>query len=407
MAIKNIVQASNETIYAKIKRLAANTRWFNNPHMRPTATIQPTITATTTRPTGLNTDISYFTGSNKNYFLISGGPEYNWGASGYQRFPVTTMGAVSEAGNITTNLQGTNSRVEFVVNSSNFSVRVLNSSVPHRFIVDGQFLSMTGTTLNTGNGWIQLDYTAAGRATRHVILDMQVGQAFFGISMGASDTLYAPTTDDNIRLGVFGDSYTEGVSGTHRGDGIWRVMGDCLGIRDVWSSGLGGTGYLATNQAGTARYNLVNRLQYDCLPYTFDVIAFGMGINDTSLNQTNVGANVTTCLTTVRNAFPNTPILVFGACGRAGPSAAELTCEGTIHTAVTNFNDPNVIFVPISTATDGGPWLTGAGSVATPSGSGNCDAFLDVNNGHPVTAGHIHLGFRAADAVLKAIANKA
>jgi hypothetical protein len=389
-----------ETTYAKIRRLAKGA-WYSNPHNLGLASVLPTITAGTSVPTGLTTTVDYFV--DPDYFAIAGGPAYDYFT--FLRFPVTTLGAISEVGNIGTNMAGVNSRVSFVVNSSKFAVHVLNSSVPYRFIVDGQFLSLTGTLQNTGNGYIELDYTADGRKTRHVTLDMQLGQGFVGVNMSATDTVYKPTVSDGFRLGVFGDSFTEASSATHRGDGCYRVMGDFLGINDVWSSGLGGTGYVANNTS-PLRYTLGQRLVYDCYPYTFDACMFAMGINDVALNQTTVRTAIDSALSTFRTTFPTTPLFVVGNIGRAGPSAGELTQEATISAAVTAFNDPDVFFIPVSN-TGEAAYLSGTGSAATPSGTGTCDWALDVNNGHLNTTGNAYIGRRLATSVLTAIANKA
>lgn len=106
---------------------------------------------------------------------------------------------------------------------------------------------------------------------------------------------------------IAGDSFTEGsgsILGTH---GYAYLLANKFGW-DVWASGLGGTGYVATN--GGTRQNLTQRIAADVIAFNPDIVIHAMGINDTA--GPTVATNAADCYDAVAAALPDCKQIVVG-----------------------------------------------------------------------------------------------
>jgi lysophospholipase L1-like esterase len=409
-------------IFSRIRHLA-KTAWNNNPHALPVIASPPTITTLGAfPPSGFastpGASFYQIPASSPNGPIPSGpnmmGPLRLFG--GYPsvslnaaiQMPNMTQGA-SSSGNAGSNAAGqgidaSTFRIEFMADAAKIAFGVIGQDgVPWRFLVNGQYVSLTGTHVATGGRQtIELDFTSAGgRAVRKIAIEGCQGDAFLGVAVQPTESIFPADTDDLLRMIVLGDSYTfgTGIAGQYSGDAWARVMGDYLGIRDMWCSGLGGTGYLRTTSTNT--YTLRQRLT-DATSHNPDIVAFAMGNNDAGVfTPAQIQTEVQLAIQAFRAACPATPLVVFGTFGEnSGPSTAMIQNEQATQAAVAAVGDTNTIFVPLCTASS--PVLTGTGTIGAPTGAGNCDVYINAGDVHPTAAGHAYIGQWAASAFLSA-----
>jgi lysophospholipase L1-like esterase len=189
-------------------------------------------------------------------------------------------------------------------------------------------------------------------------------------------------------------------------------MADCVGIKDIWASGSGSTGYL--NTAGGTKFTLRQRIT-DLTGPSPDIIGIAMGLNDAASPVANVQSELQLVLAAIRAVLPTTPIFVFGSflgnVAIATIQALEAGLKTTVDLAAAS--DQDLFFVPVTGIglPSDTPWIFGTGRSGATTGDGNADLYTGGVNGadavHPTTAGHLHIGFRAADGIMAAIANKA
>jgi hypothetical protein len=181
---------TGETIYGKLKRLAKASR-FNNPRVLPVMTLPPTISVATAAPAGL-TNIKQYQ-SNPAPFAFYGGNLVAY-ATNYTR--AWSVGRFSTGnGNVANNppLDGVVWRVEAMVDSTKLGVGVLNQGI-FRFIVDGQYVDLTGTAAPGGGGtaYFTLDFTSAGgRKVRRIMIEGEQGSGFLDFRVAPTESIYA------------------------------------------------------------------------------------------------------------------------------------------------------------------------------------------------------------------------
>ena len=84
------------------------------------------------------------------------------------------------------------------------------------------------------------------------------------------------------------------------------------------------------------------------------------------------------------------PIIVLGIWPDAtGPSAALLSTENDVKTAVATFSDANTYYVPIANDPVQA-WMTGTGHNTSPTGTGNSDAYTASDGVHPSDIGRLY-----------------
>jgi lysophospholipase L1-like esterase len=402
----------SETIYGKLKRLARVAR-FDNPHLMPAMTSPPDISGSTTAPGALSKAYRYQT--NPTPFAFYGGNVVPYFTTFSRAWCVSRFG--TGAGNVLSDppRDGVAWRCEFMADASVICFAVNNNATtPFRFLVDGRYVSLTATMPPGGTStyYISLDFSAAGgRKIRRIVLEGELASAFLEARVGPTDSIYAVPNADRLRMVIGGDSFTAGVGASRIADGWAFVLADCLGIKDMWASGSGGTGYL--NNVGGTKFSLRERISDVIDPHP-DIVGLAMGINDNASSVASVQAEVGLLLDAIRASMPMIPIFVFGVfkgnIALATIQALENGLQAVVQTRMSG--DPNLFFVPVTgtgSSTDN-PWVFGTGRTGAPTGDGNSDLYTGGANGadvtHPSPAGHFHLGYRAADAMIAAIANK-
>jgi lysophospholipase L1-like esterase len=368
---------------ASIARSAALAQ-ISNPRINPVMTTPPTVTAAGTPTAGL-TNVWSWDGVKAGVFNYYGGTPAPDG-SGYVQFLSTTV-----SGALTTYVH----RVEIVADAVKVQYNILNlgSGGRARFIVNGQYVSLTETAPPVGPNYITLDFTAAGgRAARSIIIESNMH--FYGAYVGMTETVAKPTGVP-LRMFVVGDSFTAtgGMSTPLRG--FAQIVADLLGVRDVWNNGIGSTGYLA-NAAGS-QTTFRQRLS-DMVAAAPDIVLIVGGHNDTGYTPAALQSELTAYLTAMRaqSVLSSIPIVIGGLNGANIATATTVPFENAMAAAVAAFADPLVFFIPEITGA-AGPYFTGTGSTAAPAGNGNCDVYISSDAIHPNDAGHAFLAGRLAD----------
>ena len=362
----------------------------------PPAITQPGIST----PAGLTNayDCRYASGGVFRHFCGTSTGTVNFG------WPSVTM---VSGGNIGATLLGTVWRTEFIADALKVALQIIPSTVPWRFLVDDQYISFAGTVVTgSGNTFVVLDFTGVGdRAYRKITIEGQGGVTMYGVNVGTTEALYQ-TEGGNILKAVFmGDSYTGGASANIggnniNGDSFALIMADYLGIRNMYVSGSGATGWFANNSGQGLK--LRDRMIPDLINVAPDIAFVQGGMNDLiTWTPDQVQGEVTAFLTQYQAALGSTPLFVFGVNpGTGGPSSLSINMEEGIQDAVEAFNFPTIQFIPVSTDPNGA-WISGTGNTGAPSGTGNADLYI-TGTTHPNDAGHQFMGKRAADVIMQA-----
>lgn len=400
---------------------------FNNPAINAVMASPPTVTISATvpsapyakRPSPNPVAVSDFAGIAR---LDGGWPVVNTGSGQLSiRAASNPTTATPDYGNTSANIaanQQNVGRFTFVTDAASPILAIRNNSnAIYRVIVDGQYTDKTAgyTTAGTDGTTQYMTIAFGSRKFRTITLETQ-GDGNYGsmggtagyIYVGPTDTIYAP--QNGLRGMVLGCSYTVGptqVAPIFRGDGWARVMGDCVGVDDLWQCAINGAGFAVTNNDLSNRYKDVLQAAF---PPDFILFDMALALNDTSVIGT-IGdapyqAIVQTLLSGIRtglNALSNVgvPIIVMG--GQQGTSslATQQRVDNDIEAAVTALADDRMAVVRNSLLTQ--PWISGTGSSTATTGDGNADIYKLTDKTHMTTAGHQFFGQRAAGEVVKAI----
>jgi lysophospholipase L1-like esterase len=308
--------------------------------------------------------------------------------------------------------QGPGSRVRFVCAAPSFELWVQMSGAGvgggFRLKVDGK-PAATGVLGASGNG--QLVYipvtwgsgAASERKDRHYELEFASVGAFVGIR---TSNLYKPSPwvqGDALRVLLHGDSMLATVVDAVAIDSYpWgaqgALIGDLLGQADCWSSGVGGSGWMAPAVHDRSWFN--ERVDIDVVARAPDVIVEMGGGNDAVLNpsQAAIQPLIETWLSKVLAAKPETIVFMTGPLIVSNASAAHLTIQAAKQAAAAKF--PRSVGF-IDTLTD--PWVSGTGRVGATTGDGNRDWVTGTDGAHPTAEGHRFLAGRVARGVAAAI----
>ncbi|HQA17819.1 MAG TPA: SGNH/GDSL hydrolase family protein [Novosphingobium sp.] len=308
--------------------------------------------------------------------------------------------------------QGPGSRVRFVCAAPSFELYVQMSAAGvgggFRLKVDGK-LAYAGVLGASGNGllrYIPITWGSGGaadRKDRHYELEFASVGAFVGIRTTA---LYKPhpwVQGDALRVLLHGDSMLATIvdaanidTALHGAQGA--LVGDLLGQADTWSSGVGGSGWMAPAVHDRSWFN--ERVDTDVIANAPDVIIETGGGNDAAVNpaQATIQPLIETWLTRVLAAKPETAIFMTGPIIGSNAGASHLAIHAAKQAAAAKFPQ-NVAFID----TLGDPWVSGTGRDGTPTGDGNRDWVTGTDSAHPTVEGHRHFAGRIARSVARAI----
>lgn len=385
-----------QTIGAKLRTLASGASQ-NNPHYNSVMASPPTITTGSTLPGGQTN--GRLRNAYPTFFQESGGTWTPLGTHYTNGFIWTTGGNLGQSNGS----EGSWWRNRILAYANKVTFRLIGSSVNYRYIVNGQYVSIAGTTPSTSNNnadeYETLDFTSAGGlALREITVEGQQNNGFQGVYVGATENVFE-ASPPLVRSVSLGDSYVFGSQATALGDGIDAVMADYLGLGCHTNSGSGGTGWAT----GGSAYNFLQRVQNGDIALCGgvpDVIFLNGSVNDKNSTGSTITSNVLAALQSIRATYPKAVIIVFGVWPANVAQTGSLSVsanEAAVQAGVAAFVDPLTFFIPINGAV-GGPLLTGLGWVGGTTGSGTADTWM-FDNTHPNTAGANSMGVLKATAV--------
>jgi hypothetical protein len=337
-------------------------------------------------------------------FGAAGAPFYAGGGNpvtvgGATSFPVVTPSGSTKVGRhwrVTTLLDGTN--IAFHLDSD------ATADGGYRFLVDGRYVSMTGTVSGSGaDRWYVLQF--GSRSKRVITVEGYGALRFWGAACPDSDTMLTTFPQSSQRIIILGDSDLEAYGVTLKGDAPAAVLSDFLGIQDVWGQGVYGTGFLASNYGNSYPYSY---RRADWTGASPDLLVFAHSINDLreGYSVTQIAAAVVAEIQAARAALgPGVPLLITGyfanlevaEAQQAGATAALAASENAAYDAVAALDDPLVSY---SRAVSAGVPMPVVGLP----GQGNFDLYINSSTGHATPAGYVAGGLLNSSGTAQACA---
>lgn len=366
-----------------------------NPRTRGTVASPPTITVgTSALPSGYTRTWTF--GDAGHPFRSYGGKPVT--VSGATSFPSVTTGG--------TTVIGRHWRVETLVDGDGVAFLVdsdATSGGGYRFLVDGQYVSLSGTTTATGSArYITLAFSSV--AVRRVAIEGYGNLKFNGAATKDNGNLWTPELVKQPRIMFVGDSNQEAYGITLKGDSPVATVGDYLGCWDSWNLGVYGTGFKANN--GGSGYTYAGR-RADWQNNAPDLLVFYSSVNDRTGGYTpaSVATAAAAEVAAVRAAFgPEFPVLIYGMEAAEDSSlnpSADVAQDTAIASAIAALNDPYALFVP--TITSGRTQvITGTGP-----GHGTFDRYVNTSTGHASVAGNWAFGAQDSMRIAEALSSMA
>ena len=328
--------------------------------------------------------------------------------------------------------------LHFVFDGPVFEILFAGTNVEITLIADGQYMAsrvirtsvsggIVGAPLSAPNAFVGFDFGSS--AVRHVSIYARSSQGPCAIAIGANNSVQAWDRSSEASFGAMADSYGAGPAPNWGIGGPFWEAAALLGIPNVDLDAIGGSGY-APNGGNTDTRNIGNAFPArlpTCVNAMPDLFLTAGGINDNNslavpgLYATPADAlagfntGVQSYYTQLRAALPDSVLV---ATGPWKPNAADpgdpipLSKSDTIKTALQSAGGAWVFLDNLhggwvassgASAPATGPWQTGTGNSAHPTGDGNGDLYLDFDGVHPNEAGCFYLGSRIANDVRAAL----
>ena len=358
---------------------------YPTPHPTP-----PTITLGTTSAPVL-TGGAYVTTSNLNAFRHFGAAVQFF--SGYAHgASITSAGAADSADRFQT------FHTEFYFDGNDIELQLRGFGGSYRILVDDQWAATDdsaklGPAPDGSPKFLRL--TFASRAIRKIRVELGT-QPFAAAYVKAGDSVW-PTPPAEQRMIVVGDSFTrdDRVTGQYsqRLTAFPFALGKYLGLRDVWASGVGSTGYLKTTADPRVKFR--DRLQADVLDHAPDIIVWAGGHNDGTFSTAAIQDEAEACYEAAAAALPGVRQIVCSPFNNGGTVAAPRPAVSAAIEAAAVANG-----LPFIDVLDPNIW-SGTGKVGTPAGNGNADYYVSPDAVHPSAdgaegGGHRWLGMHLA-----------
>lgn len=246
---------------------------------------------------------------------------------------------------------------------------------------------------STGVGFIDIPFPAPKLRRIRVTLGYS---DLVQILVERYDTMYP--AEQRLNLGVLGDSWIYGSNGYLAG-AIPQWISAATGFA-VWRNGQGGTGYhnVTVPGLGFTPFGSTERVAA-LAKQPLDALLICGSINDFGQSPATVQSDAAACFQAIAAALPSLPVIVAGVqpCRNGDPAL------DAINTAVISAAKAaaNVRLVIDWRNGDGsGPWITGTGTVAAPTGDGTGDVMIHAkDNPHPTLRANKLLGRRLATAM--------
>ena len=297
--------------------------------------------------------------------------------------------------NVASGITGTYASIPFVTefetDATEMSVFTFGTGGKYRIRVDREYVGLEPASGPPPDGNFYLIKISFATPRRRAIAIEGLGIAFGGLIIAGADHVYPPTLPLGPRCIVLGDSFTEGL--TSYAQRLSGLMG-----WEVWSSGVGGTGYLNPGLAGRVKFR--DRVQSDVIANHPDIVIIAGGIND--------GASANGALKSEAQALydilltqlsPGAKVVVVGPWWPRGiPSQEVLDTRDALRDAAVGrglaFID-SIISTDVTQINVG--WIKGTGNAGNPQGNGNADTYISQDGTHPTDLGHQYLARRLSD----------
>ena len=324
-------------------------------------------------------------------------PRYNW-----VRGKNTLYNNSSEACNFYS--------IEFNIDCQEFEFRFLYTDAAHyRLLID------------EGNGYEYVDsfkiegvnntvyyYKVSFDSKKSGNIKLELNDSeFAGINIKNGDTISKIQDSKNEKAVFIGSSITQ------MNDMLsWcNIASEQLGF-DCYNNGVGGSGYLATNN--NTMYKFYDRLDYSIIDRQPELAVIEGGINDIDFELTDIIEEADRCFKYIKEKSPNTKLIIVGV---FWPNSEPPSQAITLNTELRKLAlDNNLPFIDLLTgdtiASDGtiitngtGPYITGTGYAGAEKGDGNADDFISSDSVHPNPAGDEYLGDLIAKEMYKILNN--
>ena len=194
------------------------------------------------------------------------------------------------------------------------------------------------------------------------------------------NTVMYPTRDKGYKIGVLGDSITDGTGSQFARNFVYNIRRR-LGFNDISNFGIGGSGYI--NNTGNGKF--VNRIQ-EVSDAGFEYLMVAGGINDLAQPIADFSTAVDEFYTRALELFPASNIIIVSNWSNVGTINDSAT---TAMRDVLKAKAESIGAKFIDAINDAGNgWLTGTGNAVDKEGDGNCDALISDDGTHPTNAGH-------------------
>lgn len=296
-------------------------------------------------------------------------------------------------------------------------------------MVDGNLVNTYGSG---PEGYITVDLGSTGNRNIVIRGNPDFWHSELITESSATVTPYNPLSGGKLKVAFSGDSYSYAQSYSQNGLGFLEAVTAMIGGGHWIASAAGGTGFSSNNQDTSLR----NAIHADRLAlvntYGADVIFAICSINDgwpsspvktldtdgTTVITTTVDTQTAmqTWLSSVRAANPNSVIVMVTPWA---PKQSYITAGSTyllkrdaMVSLLSSVSGPWIFMDGLvgrwatsantNSGSGTGPWITGDGNTANPTGTGNADTWIGDDTVHPTSAGAIGLAtymvnyFRAA-----------
>ena len=303
-----------------------------------------------------------------------------------------------------------NADVEMVVTGRRFAIRYVTyqKSEAQVWIDDHPVSSTPFHATETKKGsytWLEVDL----KTTRTVTVRFAGPAWFHGVEHPPGEPVTVTRAPERFTLGVVSDSYFESPP---MGDGSASapaiVLSSLTGFR-VWNLAQSGTGYIndatgkaLTGDAGFPGFHASpygsSRRMAQIAESPIDALLVNGSINDSWWSVAEHRAAVDRFLDKVAAVRPDLPVVLVGlepvSFWSIPDQSDEKMLELTRNLATAHERHPNVVgFIDPYTEN----WLTGTGSEAAPTGSGNQDRYVGPDGMHLNGEGHEYYQGRIAE----------
>ncbi|RVU45082.1 SGNH/GDSL hydrolase family protein [Rubrivivax rivuli] len=319
-----------------------------------------------------------------------------------------------------------------------FEVLMAGIAVNLTVVVDGALLTGgwfdrswgpagSGASLSAPNAMLRFDF--GSRAAREVSVYARSSQGPCALIVDAQDSLQPWDRSAEAAMGAMADSYG-GAPGQvfSTGGPLWEAAAR-LGIAHIDINAIGGTGYAPNSVPGRGNPGDAFEARLaSCVRSAPDLFITAGGINDNNSQalfpyataqaaRDGFEAAVRSYHRALRTALPQAVLVGIGPWApreSVPPEATALAKAEAVRNALAEVGGPWIFLDNLrggwtSSAGAGsagsGPWQTGTGTVAAPTGRGNGDLYVSADGTHPTVAGVVHLGTQIAEGIRAGLAS--